>query len=129
MLKKAMVLACLLFMVIAPAYCIGENGEVIIGQQVVLRIRYPAGGMSIEKRAEAVTLRINKYLGVDPFDPSMVRVAKVNKEYCVMIGNDVIITVDEKTAKYNKTTPEKLAEIWATNIRTIIPKAKAMKGG
>jgi len=104
-----------------------QEGDVIIGQQLVLRIRVPAGGMTVKERADAVTQRINNYLGSEPFSPDDVKVAVRNKEYVVLIGDYVIITADKETAKINKTTPEKLAEIWAANLRKAIPEARAVK--
>lgn len=106
-------------------FAVGQPGDVIIGQEVVLRIRFPAGGYSVEKRAEIVTQRINELLGSEPFEPSDVKVAIRNKEYAVLIGDNIIITADKETARFNKTTPEKLANIWAENLRRVIPKAKA----
>jgi len=104
---------------------VGQPGEVIIGQEVVLRVRFAAGGYSVEQRADIVTQRINRLLGSRVFDPSDVTVAVRNKEYVVLMGDTLIITVDKETAAFNKTTPEKLANIWADNLRRVIPKAKA----
>lgn len=106
----------------------GYEGDVIIGGRVVLRIRVPAGGMTVKERADAVMQRINNYLGAEPFTPDDVKVAVRNKEYVVLIGDHLIITADRETAKINKTTPEKLAEIWAENLRKVIPEARAVKG-
>jgi len=83
--------------------------------------------MTVKERADAVTQRINNYLGSEPFSPDDVKVAVRNKEYVVLIGDYVIITADKETAKINKTTPEKLAEIWAANLRKAIPEARAVK--
>lgn len=129
MSKRILGVIVLFFVMIIPSFGIGQDGEVIIGQQMILRIRFAAGGYSIQQRADEVTVRLNEYLGVKPFDPSMVKVANVNGEYCVMIGSDLIITADKDTARYNQATPKQLAEMWASNIRIAIPKAKAGKGG
>ncbi|MHB1457353.1 MAG: hypothetical protein ACYC0V_10615 [Armatimonadota bacterium] len=129
MSKKVMGVIVLLLMMVIPSFGIGQDGEVIIGQQLILRIRFAAGGYSIQQRADAVTVRLNEYLGVKPFNPSMVKVANVNGEYCVMIGSDLIITADKDTARYNQATPKQLAEMWASNIRRVLPKAKAEKDG
>lgn len=117
-------LMCVLCLLLAPmveAY----DGDVIVGQQVVLRIRFPAGGMTVKERADEVTVRINRLLGSKPFDPNEVMTAVQNKEWVVLVGNNLIITVDKRTAAYNEATPQQLAEMWAANLRRVIPKAKA----
>lgn len=129
MSKRVMGIIVLFLMMVIPSSGIGQDGEVIIGQQIILRIRFAAGGLSIQQRADAVTVRLNEYLGSKPFDPSKVKVANVNGEYCVMISNNLIITADKDTARYKQATPKQLAEMWASNIRKAIPKAKAEKGG
>ncbi len=119
------ILATSLLGLATVAFAVGQPGDVIIGQEVVLRIRFPAGGYSVEERAEIVTQRINELLGSQPFEASDVTVGVCNKEYAVFIGGNLIITADKETAKFNKTTPEKLANIWADNLRRVIPEAKA----
>ena len=118
------VLACLLVVLSAPLFAVKE-GDVVIAQEVVLRIRFPAGGMSVKERADRVTERINELLGTKPFSPSDVTVAVRNKEYVVLVGDNLIITADKQTAEFNKATPEQLAKMWAENLRRVIPKAKA----
>lgn len=107
-----------------PVFAI-QPGDVVLGQEVVLRIRYPAGGLSVQERADIVTQRINELLGSNPFSRSDVKVGVRNKEHVVLIGNNVIITADDATARFNKTTPEQLAEVWAANLRRVIPEAKS----
>jgi hypothetical protein len=127
MVKRILILSTILSMLAGlaiPVLAI-HGGEVIIGQEVVLRIRFPAGGLSIQERADAVTQRLNELLGSRPFSPSDVTVGVRNKEYVVLVGDTVIITADWNTARFNKTTPKALAEIWAANLRRVIPKAKA----
>ena len=101
-----------------------QPGDVLIGDDVVLRVRFPAGGYTVQERAELIMLRINELLGSKPFNPSDVKVAVQNKEYVVMVGDNLIITADSATAKFNKSTPQQLAEMWAANLRRVIPKAK-----
>lgn len=116
-------IALILLGIVVPAFA-SQPGDVLIGDEVVVRIRFPAGGMTVEQRADAVTYRINDLLGSQPFSQSDVKVGVVNKEYVVTIGGKVIITADADTAKFNKSTPQQLAEMWAANLRRVIPKAK-----
>lgn len=119
----SLILGCVVLAFAAPLFA-ANPGDVLVGQDVVLRIRYPAGGYTVEQRADAVMQRINNLLGARPFSPSDVTVAHRNGEWVVLIGNELIITADSATAKYNHTTPQQLAEIWANNLRVAIPKAK-----
>ena len=125
MIRTGVVIALVFLMcgLIAPVFASNE-GDVIVGDQVVLRIRFPAGGMTVQERADQVTLRINQLLGARPFNPEDVKVSQENKEWVVMIGDELIITADTRTAEYNQATPQQLAEMWAANLRRVIPKAK-----
>ena len=105
------------------------TGEMIIGYQVVLRIRSAAGGMSIQERVDQVTTRLNRRLGSRDFDPKLITVRKYGGEYAVMHKDSLIVTADSKTAAYNKTSSEKLAKQWAANLKRVIPLAKAPTEG
>jgi len=118
------VLSCLVIGLAVPVLAV-TDGDVVIAYEVVLRIRFPAGGLSVKERTDIVTQRINNLLGSKPFDPSDVRVDVRNKEYVVLVGEKLIITADKQTAEFNQATPEQLANIWADNLRRVIPKAKA----
>ena len=120
---KRIAIALVLLGIVIPAFA-SQPGDVLIGDEVVVRIRFPAEGFTVEQRADQVTYRINNLLGSYPFSPSDVKVVVQNKEYVVTVGNNLIITADQNTAKFNKTTPQALAEIWAANLRRVIPEAK-----
>ena len=118
-----LVLSCLVLAFALPLFA-ANPGDVSIGDETVLRIRFAAGGYTVEQRTDAVTRRINNILGSAPFSPEDVKVARQNGEWVVLIGNKLIITADQNTAAYNKSTPEQLANMWAANLRRVIPKAK-----
>ena len=101
------------------------SGEMIIGYQVVLRIRCADGGMSIQERVDEITTRLNNLLGSNAFDPKLITVRKYGVEYAVMYADSLIVTVDTETASLNKTSSENLAKQWAENLRRVIPLAKA----
>ncbi len=119
----SLILGCLMLAFAVPLFA-ANPGDVLVGDEVVLRIRFPAGGYTVEQRADQVMLRINNLLGARPFSPSDVKVAQQNGEWVVLIGNELIITADSATAQYNHSTPQQLAEMWAQNLRIAIPKAK-----
>ena len=105
------------------------TGEMIIGNQVVLRIRSSADGMTIQQRVDQVTTRLNKRLGSRAFDPTLITVRRYGGEYAVMHGDSLIVTADSNTAAYNKTSSEKLANQWAANLKRVIPLAKVRTEG
>jgi len=121
----AVSMIAMLLALLAPRAMADPNGEVIIGQQVILRVRYPAGGMSIDARVDNITSRLNRLLGSRAFDPSLITVHRYGSDYGIMYGDDLIVTADAKTAAFNMTTPEGLANIWAENLKRVIPLAKA----
>ncbi len=108
-----------------PSPATAAPGDVTVGERVVLRVRYPSAGMSVEQRAEAIQQRIFPFLGAVEFDPGMVRVEPRGKDYAVMIGPSLIVTTDPRTAAANGVTPRQLADMWAANIARAIPLAKA----
>ena len=119
-------MAAVLLALLGTCAMADPNGEVIIGQQVILRIRYPAGGMSIEARVDNITSRLNRLLGSKSFDLSLITVRRYGNDYGIMYGDNLVVTADAKTAVYNKTTTEALAKIWAENLKKVIPLAKAV---
>jgi len=105
------------------------TGAMIIGNQVVLRIRSAADGMTIQQRVDQVTTRLNKLLGSRAFDPALITVRRYGGEYAVMHGDSLVATADSKTAAFNKTSSEKLANQWAANLKRVIPLAKVRTEG
>ena len=101
------------------------TGDLIIGNQVVLRIRNAAGGMTIQQRVDVITTRINKHLGSKDFDQNLITVRKSGNEYGVVYRDTLIVTADSQAAAYNKTSSENLANQWAANLKRVIPLAKA----
>lgn len=136
-MKKALALstlAVLLGMMALPALSAisaisNPSGEMIIGYQVVLRIRSEAGGMSVQERVDVITTRLNKRLGSREFDPTLITVRKFGGEYAVMHGDSLIVTADSETASLNHTSSQKLAEHWAANLKRVIPTAKGRTEG
>jgi len=126
----AVLLALLVLPALSAVRAIAHpSGEMIIGYQVVLRIRSAADGMSIQQRVDQVTTRLNRRLGSREFDPKLITVRKYGGEYAVMHGDSLIVTADSKTAAYNKTSSEQLANQWAANLKRVIPLAKARTEG
>jgi len=87
-------------------------GEVLVGNQVVLRIRSGAGGLTAAQRAQQVSDRLRSVLATRQITGADFRVAEVNGEWAVLAGDTILITADQYQAALNRTTPQRLATIW-----------------
>ena len=77
------------------------EGEVLVGDTVVMRIRAAAGGFTATQRAERVSNRLQQVLNERQIRPEDLRVARVNGDYVVMVNNDLLITADTYHAALN----------------------------
>lgn len=93
-----------------------SEGEVLVSDTVVTRIRSSAGGMTAPQRAVTAAARLDKALRDGNVKPADMRVAQMNGEYVVMAGNQLIVTADSYHAAANHTTPRKLAGMWRDNL-------------
>ncbi len=99
-----------------------EEGEVLCGEKVVLRLRAPLGGLSPYERAMIAAKRLNDF--VEDYTPNgPLRVAQVNEQWIIQGGAINIVTCDAQTAKLNNLTPEELARLWLANIREALKAA------
>lgn len=110
-----------ILMIASAVSVIAASGDVMIANFLFLRMRCPAGGYTAEQRADAIQTRANELLTLDGLDLSTVTVSKVGKEAAIYAGGRLLVTVHECDARANKTTPMKLAQIWADRFREIYP--------
>lgn len=106
-------------------------GEVVVREDVALRIRFPAGGYSAPERAESVAKRLNELNRDGRLKPEDLRAGIVRGQAAVMAGQDLIITADDAHARANGTTPAHLAEMWRDNLAVAMggtPLARNLKG-
>lgn len=94
-----------------------QVGEVLVGGQVVLRIRTAAGGLSPYRRAQTVAERLEMLMG-DSLQPEDITTGIMNGMEAVVAGGQVLVTADAAHARINGTSPTELAETWAGNLRT-----------
>jgi len=100
---------------------INNDGIVAVGGSHILTVRYPAGGMSIKQRADAITDRLNTFLAYDDLKPGEVTVKAMGKNSAkIMVRNKLFVTVTQHAADYNHTTPLALANMWVGNIRNVL---------
>lgn len=91
-------------------------GEVLIGGQVILRIRAPLGGYSVEERTEVVAARLRSALadGTEPYHFGL--------DYCeravtLTAGGKHLVVVDPATAAAAGGNPLSTGIIWLKNLR------------
>lgn len=108
---------------IAPCLAQGEQpGVVTVGGEMILRIRFSAGGMTPQQRADAITTRLRTILQDPDIQPEDVVVKPIaGGEAAIYIKENLLVTVDRRHADFHKTTPLKLGEIWANHLRKVIP--------
>jgi hypothetical protein len=93
-----------------------EEGEVLVGDTVVMRIRTAAGGLSAGARAQQVADRLNKSFA-DGLTWRDFRVSNVNHETALVDSRGrLIVTADRFHAQANGTTPFLLARGWDANL-------------
>jgi hypothetical protein len=93
-----------------------EEGEVLVNDAVVMRIRSAAGGYSATRRAELVAARLNGAFAAGEGWQDL-RVGTVNSEEAVVTKQGrLIVTADRFHAQVNGTTTTMLARAWETNL-------------
>lgn len=123
-MKKTLVVAlALLLAAISLSFAQEEPvGEVVVGGELILRIRFSAGGMTPQQRADAITVRLRTILQDPDIQPSDIVVKPIaGGEAAIYVKENLLVTVDKKHAALNKTTPLKLGEMWAKHLRQVIP--------
>ena len=98
------------------------RAEVVIGGITVFRFTSWFKGVSPNARVGSVYRRLWHVLAITSPENrdalvDKVRVVKVQGDYCIMIGKDLIVTVDPIHAQRNRSSPQDLAEVWAKNLR------------
>lgn len=123
------VIAILFAGLLSASPLLAAEGDISLAGQVLLRIRYPAAGYTVAQRADAVQSRLNATLTMPGVGSGDVAVKMVGKEAAVYVRSQLIITADSTTAKFNQTTPAKLAAAWAANLRKALPLASHRQRG
>jgi len=123
-MKKTLAVTLALLFTMFPLTFAQEEppGEVTVGGELILRIRFSAGGMTPQQRASAITQRLVNILQDPDIQPSDIVVKPIaGGEAAIYVKDNLLVTVDKKHAALNKTTPLKLGEIWAKHLREVLP--------
>ncbi len=100
--------------------------SVYIGENEVLRITKPAGGLSTEKRAKIVTENINSIIKNGENPENIVPDFKSGSGI-IRINDRVLFTVDSNIAKEYGMTSSELAFIWVNNMRDSLGVARIVR--
>ncbi len=121
--KLSLALFAALLTVLASSVARSQDASAVwIGGHLLLRVRCPAGGYTIEERAAAVQRRTNDLLRGGRTTLT-VTVRKSDTVASIYTDDVLLITVTPADAKVNGTTPMKLAGIWAARLRDLFPQA------
>jgi rare lipoprotein A len=97
--------------------------EVILRDQVVIRIRGPLGGRSAQERAVTIASRLAEVLRAG-IEPSSILPAMAEGHPVVMAGGKLLATVDSYSAEAQGFTQADLAVAWSNNLRAALGAAR-----
>jgi hypothetical protein len=82
-------------------------------------------GKDSAKRADLVYERLSNLLG-QAIKAEDVSVNVIKGTYAVKVKDSVLVSVTSADSRVNKTSPKKLAEIWAKNLEKTLPEVCAV---
>lgn len=100
--------------------------SVYIGENEIIRITKPAGGLTPEKRAKIVTENFNTLIK-NGENPENIMPDFKSGSGLIKINDKVLFTVDSSIAKEYGMTPTELAFIWVNNIRDSLGVSKVVR--
>ena len=105
-----------------------DSQDVTIGDYLLLRVRCPAGGYSIDQRVAALQQRANDLLRGGKTTMT-ITVSKSGNDAIIYTDGTLFMTVTQADAKANGTTTDNLANTWAQRLQSRFPKATPDKPG
>ena len=103
-----------------------DDNEIVIANQVVLRVRVAPEGMTVRERTLIVERRLVNVLSYEELSPPDVQIKGNPKWPGIWVGSHLLITVTAPDAEANKATPIQLAKMWAENVRRQLPQAEPL---
>ncbi len=101
-----------------------EVGAIYLCNEVALRIRTAAGGLSLEGRREAIRLRIVRAYGGETVTAANIRLSRQGGDWVIAVGETTLVTVTEADGRANGTTAAGLAQVWAERLRALMPRCR-----
>jgi hypothetical protein len=101
-----------------------ETADILIGGEIVARVREAGQYESVEHRAAAIDEKINEVLAATD-DPGSLEVSLENVDglWTIMIGGEAIMAVHAAEAEANGMSPEMLGASWVRRIKDVLPGA------
>lgn len=105
-----------------------ETADIMLGGEIVARVREQGTYETVQHRAAAVDEAINEILAAAD-DPASLEVSleQVDGMWTIMLGGKGILSVYPAEAEANGMTPEMLGSIWARQFRNALPEAATVE--
>ena len=111
-----------------PAGAIGP-GEVVLGNEIVFRLRVPAGGLTLQQRGDLLQERLNEVLAITDLTENDVTVLPTRCGPTIYVRGKKLLTVDTETAKASGMKPAPLARLWARRLAAVLPEVNVRLPG
>ncbi len=98
-----------------------NEGLVAVGGEEILRIRFPAAGLTVRQRAEAIQERLVPILADPGLQPADIYAVPVGRDYVIRVKGRLLVTVTPDVARFNGTTTRHLSDIWVRHLRAVLP--------
>ncbi|HEY3377169.1 MAG TPA: hypothetical protein VGL77_06695, partial [Armatimonadota bacterium] len=96
-----------------------QVGEVMVGNNVVFRLRESAGGYNPGERAAIVASRLSTLLSQGHTWQDL-RVGRQQNQAALFMGDSLLVTADAAHAQYNHETPMQLAYDWQARTQSAL---------
>ncbi|OUN01163.1 MAG: hypothetical protein BAA04_13235 [Firmicutes bacterium ZCTH02-B6] len=99
-----------------------EVWDVVFSGVVVMRMRFGIDGLTPLERQHRIYQNLRNAVDSlgENLSPDLVQVTEANGEVYLQLGPYVITVVDEAHARYQQSTRQGLAEVWAANLRRAV---------
>ena len=111
----------------APAARALEPGEIALGGEVVLRLRVPSGGYTLQQRGDVVQQRLVEILSLEDLAAGDVAVRTTRYGPTIYVRDKQLLTVDGPTARAAGGTPEQIAPVWARRLAQVLPRVNVRR--
>jgi hypothetical protein len=107
----------------------GGPGEVILGNEIVFRLRVPAGGLTLQQRGDLLQERLNEVLAITDLNENDVTVLPTRYGPTIYVRGKKLLTVDNATAEASGMKPAPLARAWARRLAAVLPEVNVRLPG
>ena len=126
----------LAFLLLGVALAVGvvgpvraDEGDIAVGSTLMLKIRVPADGKTVQERVDEVNERLPVILGEKKIKPSDIKAVPVDKKkdanINIMVKKHLLITVTLEDGKANGQSVKQQADEWVKSLRKNLPKVNA----